>query len=251
MCRRSRAVLKNHSGNLLFCQIKRKKRHLSFPAPVFQPGILRHLLCLHTICGNAGRHLFRMAAGFPIKSHADLTGGAGTCQHGQSFHSFFPQAANQRTAASVVKVSHLFDAVLVLPASHITYSLKNPGSFIFFCTRPHFLRRSAEWRTGIIFPIITAQIFFTIFPESRIELQTVRRNYRRMGKACLIRHLKEIRGYQIIPTFSGIYEQSLDSIKDIASNIVILEHVTDVDFSGFELIKQKKYGDKFITFLRK
>lgn len=53
------------------------------------------------------------------------------------------------------------------------------------------------------------------------------------------------------PYFSGIYEQSLDAIKDIASNIVILEHVTDVDFSGFELIKQKKYGDKFITFLRK
>ena len=53
------------------------------------------------------------------------------------------------------------------------------------------------------------------------------------------------------PYFSGIYEQSLDAIKNISSKIVILEHVTDVNFSDFELIKQKKYGDKFITFLQK
>lgn len=53
------------------------------------------------------------------------------------------------------------------------------------------------------------------------------------------------------PYFSGIYENSLEAIKNISSNIVILEHVTDVDFSNFELIKQKKYGDKLITFLSK
>lgn len=53
------------------------------------------------------------------------------------------------------------------------------------------------------------------------------------------------------PYFSGINEASLNAIKDIAGGIVILEHVTDVDFQGFEVIKQKKYGDKFITFLSK
>lgn len=53
------------------------------------------------------------------------------------------------------------------------------------------------------------------------------------------------------PYFSGIYEESLNAIKDIAGGIVILEHVTDVDFQGFEIVKQKKYGDKFITFLSK
>lgn len=51
------------------------------------------------------------------------------------------------------------------------------------------------------------------------------------------------------PYFAGIYEQSLNAVKNAASNIIILEHVTDVDFSDFKLIKQKKYGDKFITFL--
>lgn len=51
------------------------------------------------------------------------------------------------------------------------------------------------------------------------------------------------------PYFSGIYEAALDAVKGL-STIIILEHVTDVDFTGYELIKQKKYGDKFISFLR-
>ena len=51
------------------------------------------------------------------------------------------------------------------------------------------------------------------------------------------------------PYYSGIYEASLDAVKNIAQNIVILEHVTEVDFRGYEVLKQKKYGDKFITFL--
>lgn len=52
------------------------------------------------------------------------------------------------------------------------------------------------------------------------------------------------------PYFSGVYENSLEAVRNISSGIVILEHVVDVDFGDFEVIKQKKYGDKFITFLR-
>ena len=53
------------------------------------------------------------------------------------------------------------------------------------------------------------------------------------------------------PYFSGIYEKSLAVIKDIADGIIILEHVSDVDFTGYEVVRQKKYGDKYITFLTK
>lgn len=53
------------------------------------------------------------------------------------------------------------------------------------------------------------------------------------------------------PYFSGVYEASLEAVFEIANGIVILEHVVDVDFNGFDVIKQKKYGDKFITFLKK
>lgn len=51
------------------------------------------------------------------------------------------------------------------------------------------------------------------------------------------------------PYFSGIYENSLALAKDICSGIIILEHVVEVDLSGFNVLKQKQYGDKFITFI--
>lgn len=47
-----------------------------------------------------------------------------------------------------------------------------------------------------------------------------------------------------------IYDEILNSIKHIAKNIIVIEHTKDIEFFGFEVIKQKKYGDKFITFLR-
>jgi len=58
------------------------------------------------------------------------------------------------------------------------------------------------------------------------------------------------------PYFSGIYEDSLKKIQESSilneGGIVILEHVTEVKWEdfGFELIKQKKYSQKFITFLQ-
>lgn len=51
------------------------------------------------------------------------------------------------------------------------------------------------------------------------------------------------------PYFSGVYETSLAAVKNIAE-IVILEHVVDVDFSEWEVLKQKNYGGKIVTFLK-
>lgn len=51
------------------------------------------------------------------------------------------------------------------------------------------------------------------------------------------------------PYCSGIYEKSLEAVKHIAGGIVILEHVEDVNCSGWNIIKQKKYGSKQITFI--
>lgn len=53
------------------------------------------------------------------------------------------------------------------------------------------------------------------------------------------------------PYFAGIYEKSLEIAKNICSGIIILEHVTEIDIpDDFEIIKQKTYGDKTITFLK-
>ena len=52
------------------------------------------------------------------------------------------------------------------------------------------------------------------------------------------------------PYFAGIYEQSLNAIKNLAGGVVVVEHVEPFEFLGYELIKQKKYGNKLITFLK-
>ncbi len=49
------------------------------------------------------------------------------------------------------------------------------------------------------------------------------------------------------PYGAGIYEKSLAVVN---AKLIILEHTGEVDFSGFELIKQKRYGDKLITILQ-
>lgn len=50
------------------------------------------------------------------------------------------------------------------------------------------------------------------------------------------------------PYFSGVYEQSLSMLKDV--NIIVLEHVKEVNIEPFSLIKQKQYGDKYISYLK-
>lgn len=50
------------------------------------------------------------------------------------------------------------------------------------------------------------------------------------------------------PYFSGVYETSLSLLKDVS--IVVLEHVKEVNIEPFSLIKQKQYGDKYISYLK-
>lgn len=52
------------------------------------------------------------------------------------------------------------------------------------------------------------------------------------------------------PYYSGVYEQSLEAVKNICNNIIILEHVIELDLSDYEVLKQKKYGDKIISFIK-
>lgn len=66
----------------------------------------------------------------------------------------------------------------------------------------------------------------------------------------LVKNLNQ--GFDVVyidpPYYAGVYEQALLAVKD-AAGIVILEHVTDVDFGEFEILKQKNYGGKIISFL--
>lgn len=50
------------------------------------------------------------------------------------------------------------------------------------------------------------------------------------------------------PYSAGIYETTLEKLQEIA-DIIIIEHPKmEIDFKG--IIKQKKYGDKYITYIK-
>jgi len=59
------------------------------------------------------------------------------------------------------------------------------------------------------------------------------------------------------PYLSGIYEDCLKKIQENnllkKDGIIILEHIVDINYSnfGFNLIKQKNYSKKLVTFLSK
>lgn len=98
--------------------------------------------------------------------------------------------------------------------------------------------------------------------KDRNSAKILKQNYEKYLKArdikffngdCLkyVQNLKNLDidvAYLDPPYYSGVYENSLNALKDLAK-IIIVEHVTEVDFSDFEIIKQKQYGEKFITFL--
>lgn len=105
-----------------------------------------------------------------------------------------------------------------------------------------------------------------VFEKNKIVSEIIKSNYKALGlipnlhigdSLKLIKTLDE--SYDVIyidpPYISDIYEDIKKEIKDwFKSNpelIVIFEHSKAIDFSGFNTIKQKKYGDKFITFVSK
>lgn len=93
-------------------------------------------------------------------------------------------------------------------------------------------------------------------------IQVIKSNYKKFSPAPELIHGDSLKAaasldriFDVIyidpPYYTGVYEASLDAVKNIAGGIIVIEHVTDVDFTDFELIKQKKYGDKFITYITK
>lgn len=97
-----------------------------------------------------------------------------------------------------------------------------------------------------------------VYEKNKQVADIIRKNYRllneplnlRLGDSTkLIKQLSEQVDVIYIdpPYFEGIYESSLANLP--AHKIVVLEHVVMLDLSEFEIIKQKKYGDKYITFI--
>ena len=100
----------------------------------------------------------------------------------------------------------------------------------------------------------------TVFEKNRQSAEIIKNNYKTLGlkpnlmigdSLKLIQKITD--NFDVIyidpPYMSGVYEQCLTKIHN--ANIIILEHSAEVDTTGYTIIKQKKYGDTYITFLKK
>lgn len=99
----------------------------------------------------------------------------------------------------------------------------------------------------------------TVFEKNRKSAEIIKNNYKSLGlkpnlmigdSLQLIQRVPDCFDVVYIdpPYMSGVYEKCLTRIH--CSSIVILEHSIDVDTTGYEVLKQKKYGDTYITFLK-
>ncbi len=99
-----------------------------------------------------------------------------------------------------------------------------------------------------------------VYEKNKQVAEVIRANYKTLNEPLnltlgdstkLIKNLsKQVDVIYIDPPYmDGIYQASLENLPE--HTVVILEHVVDIDLNGFEILKQKKYGDKFITFIKK
>ena len=99
-----------------------------------------------------------------------------------------------------------------------------------------------------------------VFEKNKQAADVIRKNYKALNEPLnltlgdstkLIKKITQAVDVIYIdpPYLDGIYQASLENLPE--PKIIILEHVVDIDLTGFKVIKQKKYGDKYITFIEK
>lgn len=97
-----------------------------------------------------------------------------------------------------------------------------------------------------------------VFEKNPKVAQILKKNYQTVGlkpdltigdSTKLVTKLDKIFDVVYIdpPYMSGIYEDILSKVK---GNIIIVEHSETIEFDGYEVLKQKNYGGKIVSFLR-
>lgn len=98
----------------------------------------------------------------------------------------------------------------------------------------------------------------TVIEKDRRIADIIKKNYLTLGVKPDLYNMdtlkfKTDKFYDVVyidpPYYAGVYEKTLEIIPDF--HICIVEHPEDVEIQGFNMLKQKKYGDKFLTFLTK
>ena len=98
-----------------------------------------------------------------------------------------------------------------------------------------------------------------VFEKNPKVAQILKKNYQTVGlkpnltigdSTKLVAKLDEVFDVVYIdpPYMSGIYE---DILSKVQGGIIITEHSEAIEFDGYEVLKQKNYGGKMVSFLKR
>ncbi len=98
-----------------------------------------------------------------------------------------------------------------------------------------------------------------VFEKNRTVGEIIKSNYKTLGLTADIKIGDSIKlsktltdKFDVVyidpPYKSGIYDNAIKAAPK--SDIIILEHSENLVFGDYEIVKQKKYGDKYLTFLK-
>jgi len=98
----------------------------------------------------------------------------------------------------------------------------------------------------------------TVLEKDKKIFQIIKNNYKTLQQEAELLNIDSLnfktdKIYDVIyidpPYYAGIYDQILKTLPDF--KITVIEHPKDIEITGFNLLKQKNYGDKLLTFLTK
>ena len=98
----------------------------------------------------------------------------------------------------------------------------------------------------------------TVIEKDRRIAQIIKKNYIMLGVKLDLYNMdtlkfKTDKSFDVVyidpPYYAGVYERTLEIVPDF--HICVVEHPENVEIKGFSMLKQKKYGDKLLTFLTK
>ena len=98
----------------------------------------------------------------------------------------------------------------------------------------------------------------TVIEKDKKIFQIIKQNYSALGQTANFLNIdtlnfKADKCFDVIyidpPYYAGIYEQIIKIIPEF--KICVIEHPKDINIVGYNILKQKLYGDKVLTFLTK
>jgi len=98
----------------------------------------------------------------------------------------------------------------------------------------------------------------TVIEKDKKIFQIIKKNYELLNQNAKFHNLDTLKfktkeTFDVIyidpPYHAGIYEQTLNIIPEF--KICVIEHSEETEINKYNILKQKKYGDKVLTFLTK